>query len=204
MSRRWRIVALAVVAAVGLMGARQFFPKAADRWVKPGYERRKFEKIVVIGITDDQEVRRRFEDKVVTYLRGRGTEALTSYSFVPDLTEPGDPAEVAERVLGAGVDAAITIRLVALEKRTDETWGAAWREAVDDGSDLRTLIRDSLPPPPSSGKGKLGIDVGLWDSAGWVRVWAIRSEGYSRKQLRNNVGSFVRGIMDAMKSDRFL
>lgn len=203
MQRGWQILAFVALSTVVLAGAKPFFPKAADRWLKPGYERKKLEKIVVIGITDDQEVRRRFEDKVVTFLSFRDVEAVTSYSFVPDLTEPGDGQVVADRVLAAGVDAAITIRLVALEKQKEETWAVAWREAVDDDVDLRTMIRESLPPPAGK-RGKLGVDVGLWDSAEWDRVWGIRSEGYSLKQLRNNTGSFVKGIMDALKEDRLI
>ena len=66
----------------------------AERRTNSDARPRKLHKLIVIAISDDREVRNRFEDKFVTHLKGKGFDALISHELVPDLTKPADRQSV--------------------------------------------------------------------------------------------------------------
>jgi len=124
-----------------LLGAAS--PRIVDQRLDEDYGAGEFRKLIVVAITDDFQVRKNFENKFVSHLRGRGIGGVTSYSLVPDLTAEEDDEWLIREIHEQGIDGAITVRLVALrDEMTEEAWIAAWTEA--DG-DLRELINESLP-----------------------------------------------------------
>ena len=84
--RHRRGILLALVAVVFASGAGGERRKLAEFWSDPDHPSRRYEKLVVIGISDDQQIRHRFENKFVTHLRARQRDGQTSYSLVPDLS----------------------------------------------------------------------------------------------------------------------
>ena len=172
-------------------------------WTQPDYERRSFGKIVVVGITDDEEVRKRFENKFVSHLRGRRIQASVSYGVAPDLTAMPSREQVMVFIDDESIDAAISIRVVSLADRSEEQWGAAWREAARGRGTLRELIQESLPTPQTKAK-SYGIEVSLWDADKRIRIWSARTNPYTRKQMRKGAGEFVQLVIDALKRERLL
>ena len=96
-------------------GAAKPAPSIVESWLSQAHTR-EFRKLVVIGITDDQETRHHFEDKFVSHLRGRGIEAATSHSLVADLQRIEDRNAVLDRIMEQRIDAAISVRLIPLGK----------------------------------------------------------------------------------------
>src|SRR5262245_29476731 len=120
-------------------------PRIVAQWNSAEEAGRKFEKLLAIGITEDREIRHRFEDKVVTLLRGRDIAAVTSYSLVPDLLAPGSREEILSRIEAQKIDAAISFRVVPLGKRDEAAWDAEWKKEVEGAGTLRDLIQSTLP-----------------------------------------------------------
>jgi len=84
MSRRSLLV-LGVMLVVLLSAGAKVQYEFLEHWIDPEFEPRQFGKFLVIGITGDEEARRNFENKFVSQLRGRGIQAVTSYSLVTHL-----------------------------------------------------------------------------------------------------------------------
>jgi hypothetical protein len=201
--RSHRLVPVVLAAAVILAGASGKAPRLVDLWSDPDYTRGSFDKLVVLGITADREVRNRFEDKFVTHLRARGYRAVTSYSLVPDLSAPQERREIIEEVRRRDIDGVIAIRLIPVKDEKEKAWAASWRQSMKDPVRLRQLIDETLPLELEKG-GKYVVDVGLWETQEWTRVWAGRTSRYTRKHLRRQGGTFVLLVMNALEDDRLL
>lgn len=162
------------------------------------WKSRRFEKLLVIGITDDQAVRHRFEDKFVSQLRGHGIEGVTSYSLVADLGNVDDPAAVAGRLMEQGVDGAITVRLCRFTGKESSEWTETWVEEITKETTLRQLVESSLPVRREGGGG-YGVDVALWEGRGWERIWVGRTEVHPIKKLRKGATTFVQSVIVTLK-----
>jgi hypothetical protein len=168
--------------------------RIADRVVleSPGDVR--IANVLVVGISDDREVRNRFEDRFVTHLRGRGVQASASHSIVPDLTD----LEGRDRILGAiyaeGIDAVLTVRAVRVERRGDADWIAAWDAWSAAASTPRELIEANLPITGKQAK-RYGVEFALWEIAGPRRLWAARSDVVKRKRLDDGSGDLLQAAI---------
>ena len=80
-------------------------------WKDPSYQSRPA-KIMVIGLAKNPINRRLFEDEFVRQLESNGTDAIASYTVIPDKKE-GDEEAVAKKVAELGADTVLITRLVS-------------------------------------------------------------------------------------------
>lgn len=192
-------VAMAAFAALFALGAAgDAFLVAEERRIA-GVEPEALRHLVVIGLTGDDTVRRRFEDRFVSQLRGRGMEATPSHSVVADLTRIDDRAAVTTKLFERGVDGAVTVRFFALDRESRGRWGEIWGESVDAETTLRRLIEDSLPVVRSEQE-LYGVEVSLWSAKAGQRVWSGRANPMKRKQMPDAVTPFVGSVMNRWKN----
>ena len=177
--------------------------KLVDRWQDLDFKRREFQKLIVVGISDDREIRRNFENKFVSHLRGKGVQGITSHSLVPDLTNIENEHQIIDSIEEQRVDGAISVRVVRLDGLDEKAWGEAWKAAMGPEDKLRTLIEESLPVEQKKAR-KYGVEVALWDTRTRSRVWAARTNTYTRKQLKKGGGEFVQFVMAALKNAELL
>ena len=168
-----------------------------------GVKRREFLNLLVLAITDDREARRNFENKFVSHLRGRGTDGFTSHTLSADLGGEGNGEAIVQMIHDEGIDGVISVRVVPLKGIKEPEWGAAWSEAMQSEGDLRQLINDSLPVADAKGK-KFGIEVALWETDGWTRIWGARTNPYTRGEMRSGSSEFVRFVMYELERDGLL
>ena len=193
-----------LVLAVFALGAKRVSYKLENDWVRPGFERHPFEKIMVIGITEDREIRHRFEDKFVSHLRGLGIGGATSYSIVADLTQADDPAPIIEAIEEQGIDGAIAVRLVSLDGTSVEDWDDAWSLAMERDGTLRAMIDDTLPIESRKLK-RIGIEVDMWRTDLWRRIWGARSNRQKLKDVeKQGGGDFVQLVMRRLRDLRLV
>jgi hypothetical protein len=187
---------IGLMLIVVLLGAAS--PRIADQRLDESYGAGEFEKLIVVGITDDIQARKNFENKFVSHLRGRGIGGVTSYSMVPDLTAEEDEERIVREILEQGIDGAITVRVIGLrEEMTEQAWIDAWATAAEAAGDLRELIDESLPVSQAFAK-RYGVEAALWETESWERVWAGRTGPQKRKTLRKHSGEFVQSVMDVL------
>lgn len=69
-------------------------------------------KVMVIGVAKDLANRRVFEDEFVRQLKARDTDAIASYTVLPD-AKLNDPVVIAEKINEQGADAVLVTRRVS-------------------------------------------------------------------------------------------
>ena len=193
MRRNWAgVLALSLLSAAWLAAAPS--PRIVAEWSSPEAPAKEVGKVLVIAITDDREVRHRFEDKLVTHLRGRKVSAVTSYPLVPDLMAPGSREEVLRRIAEERIEAAISFRVVPLEGRDEAAWDAGWRREAEEGGTLRDLLAATLPLKKVKSK-EYGVEVTLWGPVTTSRSWTGRSGPHSLEELRKGAGDFIQDVI---------
>ena len=104
LSLRVRVFLLVAFTNVAIFGAGVGYlaqritserQRLVDDWTDRSFEKHEFKNLLIIGITDDIDARKQFENKFVSHLRGRDVMAVTSYSLVPDLTVTEDETATA-------------------------------------------------------------------------------------------------------------
>jgi hypothetical protein len=80
-------------------------------WRDPSYQARP-EKIMVVGVARNPINRRLFEDEFVRQLKSRGTDAIASYTVIPD-KQQDDQEAIANKVKELGADTVLITRLVS-------------------------------------------------------------------------------------------
>lgn len=80
-------------------------------WKDPTYQTRPA-KIMVVGVAKNPINRRLFEDEFVRQLRSRGTQAIASYTVLPDKQQENEDA-IAKKVEEMGADTILITRLVS-------------------------------------------------------------------------------------------
>ncbi len=195
---RMPLVVLATLAVVVSAGAAREDHRLVSKWEKPDFGTPRFEKIFIIGIADLTEARKQFEDKFVSHLRSRNIDGVPSHSLVPQLDRVEDRTAIVVALEDLRVDAAITVRLIPLDDRTEEEWEDEWRRQTESKTRIRGLIEESLPPPKKRAK-RYGVEVALWESGDWSMVWAARSDSYKRKELQAEAAYFVELTISSLR-----
>ena len=72
-----------------------------------------WKKVLVVALLRNETNRRRAEDEMVKYLHGKG---ITSYSYLDKTADPKDEAVLRNKIKKDGFDAAITMRLIDVDK----------------------------------------------------------------------------------------
>jgi hypothetical protein len=195
---------VAALAVLPFLGAGKTDVSLAEHWTNPGYDRGKLEKVMVIGITDQRDARRHFENKFVSHLKGRGIDAVTSHSLVPDLRQIDAEGDLIEEIARQKIDSAITVRLVPLEGKDATAWTEAWSGGLKDDANLRRLIEDSLPLSGVKAS-RYGAEVTVWAAGKGSRVWAGRSGPIHRKAVnKGRSGAFVGQVIAQLRFEQLL
>src|SRR5262245_39473609 len=88
-----------------------------DQWQSPDFKGGPFKRMLVVGVSTQAAVRRIFEDEFVRQLRARGTDAVASYTLIPEDGQV-DRARLERAVKEAGADGVIVTRVVKVEQKT--------------------------------------------------------------------------------------
>jgi len=199
-----RLRALLAVAALATAAlAAEYQPTGiVQTRVAPG-ERTKFAKLLVLGISDDRETRHRFEDKLVTHLRSRGVEAITSYSIVDDLTKPADREQVLAVLAREKVEGALTARAVGMRESGEDAWAEGWSAWMDSPATIRDLVQQSIPVPKEKAK-RYGVEITLWELRNGTRPWSARTSLYERKKLREAASGLMQDTIARLRELKFI
>jgi hypothetical protein len=80
-------------------------------WKDPRFQGPPIRKVLVIGVSEDGNARRIFEDEFVTQLGARGVDAVASYTLIPQDGKVPE-ATVAKAVRESGAEAILMTRVV--------------------------------------------------------------------------------------------
>jgi len=103
-------VVLAVVACAGTTLTKS--------WRNPDYKGQSLKKVLVVGVSDEPDLRRTFEQEFVKELKAAGMDAIPSYTVLPEDGQ-ADQAQLSQAVKEAGSDGALITRLVQVDVQTE-------------------------------------------------------------------------------------
>jgi hypothetical protein len=191
------LISLALLTASNAL-AGSVPPAIADRWSPDSAEPTTFTKVAVVAIVADRDMRHRFENKLVSHLRGRGLMAVASYTLVEDLSAPGDPQRILDLIHEQSIDGAVTVRAFPVAKRDEEGWAEAWRDELAKDQPLREFVADSLHLSAKKSD-RYGLDFAVWHGSPFHAIWAARTEVGPASRFRKQGGEVVQGVIDALE-----
>jgi hypothetical protein len=199
------LVAGALLAALGAVTGAATAQEIglADQWHAPTTEPPDLRRILVIGVSHDAALRRHFEDRFVSLLRGRVSDGIPSYTIVPDLAAAPDPQTVVDALFAKQVDGVITVFLEPLAERAPKGWAAGWRERVVQETTVRAYVGEALKAS-TKGVKWFGVDFALWSVKTGQRLWAGRTDGQRLGPLRDQASDLVQAIINDLTYDKLL
>lgn len=170
-------------------------------WKDPNYQARPA-KIMVIGVARNPINRRLFEDEFVSQLKARGTDAIASYTVLPD-RQQDDHVAIAAKVKELGADTILITRLVS--KKIVQTYvpGTAYFPPPYYGSwpDYYGYGYNYMYTPGYIAEDEYAvIETNLYEARSDKLVWAASSEtgisdsdlgvihGYIAVMVKNMIG----------------
>ncbi len=170
-------------------------------WKDPSY-RGQPRKIMVIGIAKKPLNKRIFEDEFVRRLKTRGTNAVASYTVMPD-EKQGDHTVIAAKLKEQEADAVLISRLAS--KKTVHTYmpGSVsnppsyygnWRDYYGYGS-------QAVYTPAYTAEDEYAVmETNLYDAVNNNLIWSASSEteiqGSDQKQIKSYIGVMVNAMID--------
>jgi hypothetical protein len=107
--------ALAVAATTLLLVASCASTKMTKSWVAPGYSKKSVKKVLVLGVSGNQLLRRLYEDSFAVELEKLGYQAVSGYLWAPDATNLDKDAIIA-RMKTENVTNVIVTRVISLKE----------------------------------------------------------------------------------------
>jgi hypothetical protein len=89
-------------------------------WADPSYTARPVRSLMVIGISQDQTLRRLYEDTFVSRLGAVNVKAIAGYTLLPDSAD-ADPEALRAAVARSAVETVLITHLVSEEQKTEYT-----------------------------------------------------------------------------------
>lgn len=164
-------------------------------WKEPSYQTRPA-RIMVIGVAKNPLNRRLFEDEFALQLNNRGTEAIASYTVLPD-NQQDDQKTIAAKVKELKADTVLVTRLVS--KKTVQVYvpGSAYYPPPYYGTwpDYYGFGYRYLYSPGYFAENEYAIiETNLYETVNDKLVWAASSETLLGNSDNNLIKSYI-GIM---------
>ena len=153
--------------------------KLTTTWRDPSVTTTNFSKIVIAFITDDANLRRRVEDGLVR----RTQRSVAAHTLVPeDLRQ--DREALKAHLAKIGVDAAIVVRLVDLQKDLVTSSGESWNVALPTFYDMWGSFQTVRTASYFREDKIATVDMILYSVATGKPIWAGRLKETNPKSLR--------------------
>lgn len=157
-----------------------------------------FRKLLVVGMTDNQSVRRTFEDEFVKALQARGVQAIPSYTLIPEAGRVPE-ARLDAAVKQAGAEGVITARVVQVNQQVDVVpsgppmyWGPPWGFYGWYGSAWGPVY---AYPPQVVTRDVVYAEVRLYRAASDALVWAATTQTFAPGDPRRESAAFAAIIL---------
>jgi hypothetical protein len=198
---------LLALAGAGLVAACAS-TTIVEQWQSPGYAGGPFRRILVVGVTQDATVRRIFEDEFVRQLRERGTEAVASYTLIPEDGQADRP-RLERAVQASRADGVILTRVLKVEKKTQVVPGTPAFPMYRDiygyyGTGWGGVWTGYASPPAVFQYDEVKVETKLFQAGNAALVWAAQSEVFAPTDARKDSADFAARIIAALASRKLI
>ena len=170
-------------------------------WRDPSYQSHPA-KVLVVGVSKSAVTRRLFEEEFVRQLNARGTQAVASYSVLPDKAQ-NDQALITEKMKSLGADTLLITRQVS--KKTMQIYVpgtvyyppphyGTWRKYYGYGY-------QAISTPGYMTENEYAvIETNLYDANNEKLIWAASSEvgmfGTNLERIQSYIGAMLKTMSE--------
>ena len=181
--------------AIGLGGCGN--TKITDAWEDSAAEPRPMEKIVVVGLIDDNVTKHVFEDMFAKALRDRGNDATAAYTVVKAGPNT-NPDSLVSVLRAAGFHAVLTARSLGEEMVETQTMGSAYympQSYYQWGSYYSMSYGAVMSTSYTERSEKVVVEANLFDLGSERLLWAVRSKTTKTGKVKEGVNDYTRTII---------
>lgn len=167
-----------------------------NQWRADDYRGGPFKNVLVIGISDQEGLRRTFEDVFTNRLRERGIDATAGYRLLPS-TGKADERTLLEAVRDSGADGVLMSRVVDVDTRTHYAPAYLWPTFGFYGY-YETAWAYYEPPRLERYK-IVTLETNLWDMESKSLVWSGTTRTFQPGDVGKEVMEFAGVIIGALE-----
>jgi hypothetical protein len=182
--------------------------KLSRSWTDPQYRGSQYDNLLIIGATEDDNIRRTFEKQFAEKLEAAGIKAVES-SSVMSKDQKIDKESILAVVARTGVDGVLLTYLVAVKEK-DAASPSVNYTPTDDYRGGTTPDLSSLPGYGSPGaqysatRVKVRLETNLYDAKTEQKVWSARSITLNPKSDTALIDSVIEVFTKDLKKNKLI
>jgi len=193
--------AFAALALVAGCATSQLVSQQAN----PDYVGKHFKSVMVVAVTQDDLVRRTFEDRMVAQLAKRGTKGIPSYAVVS--RGQIEEAELRQAVARSGAEGVIVTRVTRIDRSSGTVPGGTVMVGIGGGfygyySTVWQTV--TVAPEKITGPSWTVSETRLFDTRNGALAWTGVMDTRENDDLGAALTQYIEVIFDAMVNDRVL
>ena len=193
--------AFAALALVAGCATSQLVSQQAN----PDYVGKHFKSVMVVAVTQDDLVRRTFEDRMVAQLAKRGTKGIPSYAVVS--RGQIEEAELRQAVARSGAEGVIVTRVTRIDRSSGTVPGGTVMVGIGGGfygyySTVWQTV--TVAPEKITGPSWTVSETRLFDARTGALAWTGVMDTRENDDLGAALTQYIEVIFDAMVNDRVL
>ena len=196
--RRRPPVSGAALAAIAALLAGCATSQLVTQQANPAYAGKPFRSVMVVAVTEDELIRRTFEDRMVAMLGRRGLKGIPAYEAIGSRGKV-EEADLRQAIARSGAEGVLITRVTRVDRSSGTVPGATvgvgfygYWEVVN------------LPPQQVTGPSWTFSETRLFDARNGVLAWTGVMETRENDNLGAALTQYIDVVFDAMVRDRVL
>ncbi len=199
-----RLLLPALTALAVVFSASCASISVTNTWTKEGFSGPAFKKVLVVGTSKQEGVRRTFEDDFAQQLEACGLSAMESYSLIPDASKIDEPA-LKKAVADCGADCALVIRLVKVENKEEISPGAVEPMILPGFYGFDDWAWDGFYDPPIVyNYDVVTMETKLFETQGGDLVWDLSTESTLPADLPKSISKYSTFVVCRLAKDKMI
>jgi hypothetical protein len=203
---RLRLLLSGLAAAALLAGCTA--SSLVSQQANPEYVGKSFKSVMVVAVTEDEIVRRTYEDRMVALLARRGVKGVAGYSAIGGRGKVQEAA-LRKAVEGSGVDAVLITRVTSMDQVKTHISGGTLAVGYGWGggySGFYSGVWDvvSVGAQDVAGERWAASETRLFDARKEAMAWAGVVDTKETRNFGAALTQYVEIIFDAMVRDRVI
>ena len=169
----------------------------------PAYVGKPFRSVMVVAVTEDDLVRRTYEDRMVAQLGKRGAKGIPAYAAIGSRGRV-EEAELRRAIAGSGAEGVLITRATRVDRSSGTVPGATVAVGVGWGGFTSYWETINVPPQQITGPSWTVTETRLFDAKNGVLVWTGVMDTREYDNLDAALTQYIDVVFDAMVRDRVL
>jgi len=208
-ARFWACLAalLAIGMVVSCSGAKSSKTTIPLSSRSPGYEKVVFTNLLVIGVGENEDARRLFEDAFAKTLTGDGAQGQPSWRLLPQSTLLSDQ-QLEGAVETGGFDGVLITRLLGVDEEQEYVEGRTYSERNKLYPHYKGYYRGAYKVVHEPGyfktKSTYRLETNLYAASDGGLVWSGQSNTVDPESIGEGIDSMTEAVATKLKEERLI